>query len=188
MMNMKKVIIIIAIVVCILTAFCLFFSYTKADVSSFGRKYQHEEESNVDPGIGMVEIPADGMVEEGFQTHLPLIVIDVDLEKIPNIYGFVDDKHEVRGYRDENVTNPWETMTISLIDNENNVNTLGDLPVFESGGMIKIRGASSRAFEKKQYGIKLLDESGMVSEQALLGLEADEDWVLSNSILDATHI
>lgn len=188
MMNMKKVIIIIAIVVCILTAFCLFFSYTKADVSSFGRKYQHEEESDVDPGIGMVEIPADGMVEEGFQTHLPLIVIDVDLEKIPNIYGFVDDKHEVRGYRDENVTNPWETMTISLIDNENNVNTLGDLPVFESGGMIKIRGASSRAFEKKQYGIKLLDESGMESEQSLLGMEADEDWVLSNSILDATHI
>ena len=92
------------------------------------------------------------------------------------------------GYRNEAITEPWEEMTISIIDNKNNVNTLGDEAAFSSNGLIKIRGASSRNFEKKQYGIKLLDEQSLESEVSLLGMEADEDWVLSNSILDSSYI
>ena len=55
-------------------------------------------------------------------------------------------------------------------------------------GKIKLRGASSRSFQKKQYGIKLLDDEGKELEAPLLGMDADEDWVLSNSILDASQI
>lgn len=183
---MKKTFITIGIVSCVLLIFCLVFSHVNVDVSTSVRKYQHEESGNVNPQIGITEIPDDGIITEEFQTHLPLVVIDVNPEEIPNVFMLGADS--VMVYRDKAVTEPWKEMTISIIDNENNVNTLGDKATFSSTGLIKIRGASSRNFEKKQYGIKLLDEQNLESEVALLGMEADEDWVLSNSILDSSYI
>ena len=93
-----------------------------------------------------------------------------------------------REYRDPNVTDPWIPVTFTLVDNANDHNKITDAPSFVNHGKIKLRGASSRSFQKKQYGIKLLDDEGQELEAPLLGMDADEDWVLSNSILDASQI
>jgi len=43
---------------------------------------------------------------------------------------------------------------------------------------IEIRGSSSQSFPKKQYGVELRDELGNGVSAALLGMPAEEDWVL----------
>lgn len=49
---------------------------------------------------------------------------------------------------------------------------------------IEKRGHSSQALPKKQYGIELWDHAHADVEQALLGMPADSDWVLSAPYMD----
>lgn len=44
---------------------------------------------------------------------------------------------------------------------------------------IKLRGYTSMNFDKKQFGISLVDKDGEDKEASLLGMPAAEDWVLS---------
>ncbi len=150
--------------------------------------YQHVTEASADPSIGSATIPEDYVIDEEFVTHLPLVVIDLQGNTIPNIYQFTEDGYG-REYSQEGLINPdpWVGMTIEIIDNENHENHLMDEPVLTNNGKIKLRGMSSREFDKKQYGIKLMD-GDVELEESVLGMEADEDWVLSNSILDMSGI
>ena len=151
-------------------------------------KYQHVMESDADSLIGSETMTEDYTVDEDFVTHLPLVVIDLQGNTIPNIYKFTADGMG-RKYTAEGLLNPdpWVSMSIKIIDNDNNENKLTDEPVLINNGKIKLRGMSSRKFDKKQYGIKLMD-GDMELEEPVLGMEADEDWVLSNSILDMSGI
>lgn len=150
--------------------------------------YQHETEKDADSSIGTTTLPEDFHIDESFETHLPLVVIDLQGNTIPNIYGFSKDGTK-RAYTEEGLENPnpWASMTIQIIDNENHQNHLTDEPAVENNGLIKLRGMTSRGFEKKQYGIKLMDGENEL-ESSVLGMEADEDWVLSNSLLDLSGI
>ena len=146
--------------------------------------YQHIMEGDADSSIGEATIPEDYVLDESFVTHLPLVVIDLQGNSIPSIYQFTADGMG-REYSAEGLINPdpWVNMTIQIIDNDNHENYLTDVPQLTNNGKIKIRGMSSRKFEKKQYGIKLMD-GDMELEESVLGMEADEDWVLSNSMID----
>lgn len=150
--------------------------------------YQHETEKDADSSIGTTTLPEDFQIDESFETHLPLVVIDLQENTIPNIYGFSKDGTK-RVYTKEGLENPnpWVAMTIRIIDNENHQNHLTDEPSIENNGLIKLRGMTSRGFEKKQYGIKFMDGDNEL-ELPVLGMEADEDWVLSNSLLDLSGI
>ena len=150
--------------------------------------YQHVIEGDADSSIGSPTIPADYILNEDFVTHLPLVVIDLHGNTIPNIYKFTSDG-KGREYTQEGLLNPdpWASMSIKIIDNDNHENHLYDEAQFTNNGKIKLRGMSSRSFEKKQYGIKLMD-GDVELEESLLGMEADEDWVLSNSLLDMSGI
>lgn len=150
--------------------------------------YQHVIENDRNPLIGSSTIPTDYVLQEDFVTHLPLVVIDLHGNTIPNIYKFTSDGMG-RKYTNEGLVNPdpWASMSIKIIDNENHENHLFDKAEFTNNGKIKIRGMTSRKFEKKQYGIKLMDGDEEL-EESLLGMEADEDWVLSNSLIDMSGI
>ena len=150
--------------------------------------YQHETEKDADSSIGTTTLPEDFHIDESFETHLPLVVIDLQGNTIPNVYAFSRDGTK-RTYSKEGLENPnpWASMTIQIIDNENHQNHLTDEPAVENNGLIKLRGMTSRGFEKKQYGIKLMDGENEL-ELSVLGMEADEDWVLSNSLLDLSGI
>jgi hypothetical protein len=43
---------------------------------------------------------------------------------------------------------------------------------------IEIRGSSSQSFPKKQYGIELKTDTGADRDASLLGMPAEEDWIL----------
>ena len=42
-------------------------------------------------------------------------------------------------------------MTITIIDNDNNENRLSDKPELVNNGKIKLRGMTSRGYDKKQF-------------------------------------
>ena len=44
---------------------------------------------------------------------------------------------------------------------------------------IKVRGYTSRNFDKKQYGLSLVDDAGADKKASLIDMPAAEDWVLS---------
>ena len=181
-------------VVAVLIIFGLVFYRLKENVqenaSESTRVFQHLEYEGVDTTVGPESIGVDGAIEpDSFATHLPLIVIDTGGEEIPDIYRHGEGDHlEDKYYVDPNITNPWIDMSMYIVDNEDHINKITDKPSFSNNGRIKLRGNSSREFAKKQYGIKLLDENGEELEYPLLGMEADEDWVICNSILDASYI
>lgn len=150
--------------------------------------YQHIMESDADSSIGLETIPENHVVDEDFVTHLPLVIIDLQGNTIPNIYRFTSDGLG-REYSMEGLINPdpWVSMSIEIIDNENHQNSPKDEAVLTNNGKIKLRGMSSRNFAKKQYGIKFMD-GDVELEESVLGMEADEDWVLSNSIADMSGV
>ncbi len=176
------------IVIVILVMFAIVFNKDKSNRYSLEtRTIQHIVDANTDSSVGPTEVNPDGTVDpETFATHLPLIIIDTNGEEIINIYEQGEDQS--RQYIDPNFTDPYVDVSFTVINNDSKVNRIDDKPYFSNNGKIKMRGNSSRGFPKKQYGIKLLDEKGEELEYPLLGMEKDEDWVLCNSILDATHI
>lgn len=156
--------------------------------TEYDTKYQHEMESDANPLLGTTSLPENFVLDESFVTHLPLVIIDFQGNTVPNIYSFTSDG-EGRQYSKEGLINPdpWVDMSIQIINNDNNENHLTDTPELVNNGKIKLRGMSSRSFPKKQYGIKLMDGTEEL-EVSVLGMEEDEDWVLSNSILDMSRI
>ena len=186
---MKKTIKIAVLVAVAMIVFALVFTWLKPqNINKYKTRYQHEIEADSDSSIGTADVPADFKVDENFQSHLPLVIIDLKGNRIPNVYMFTADG-KGKTYSPEGLINPnpWAEMTISIIDNDNNVNTLKDDPSIVNNGLIKLRGMTSRNYEKKQYGIKLMDGE-LESEISVMGMEADEDWVLSNSIADMSGI
>ena len=150
--------------------------------------YQHEVDGEVNPQLGSATVPEDFILDEEFVTHLPLVVIDLQGNEIPNIYKWTSDGNG-REYNEVGLANPdpWVSMSISIIDNDNNENHLTDAPQLTNNGKIKLRGMTSRNYSKKQYGIKFMDGEEEL-ETSVLGMEADEDWVLSNSLIDLSGV
>ncbi|MBE6003272.1 MAG: hypothetical protein E7232_04160 [Lachnospiraceae bacterium] len=178
----------VLLVALLLVSFVYGFYRIRTETTLKKYNFQHITNSNADPTIGPTVIPEGGIIDpETFATHLPLVVLDTYGAEVPNIYTSIDDI-QTRGYADPDITDPYIPVHMYLVNNESGGNKITDVPSFINDGKIELRGNSSRHFEKKQYKIKLLNESGSEIEEPLLGMEADEDWILCNSILDASYI
>jgi hypothetical protein len=92
-------------------------------------------------------------------SNLPIVVINTNGQEI------LDD--------------PKITADMGIINNADARNLMTDAFTDYSGKIgIEIRGSSSQSFPKKQYGIELRDAEGNGIDASLLGLPAEEDWVL----------
>ncbi len=176
------------LILLLLVIFCVVFYRIKVYEPQGYRYFQHERSRDADPSIGPEEVNADFTVDAGtFETHLPLIILDMGGKEPEVIYTYKPED-ESKIYKDPNVTDPFIGMSMKIIDTKDHHNTVSSEASFEGNGKIKLRGNSSLQFAKKQYGIKLLDDEGNELEESLLGMEPDEDWVLSNSLADASFI
>ncbi|HZV69455.1 MAG TPA: CotH kinase family protein [Saprospiraceae bacterium] len=92
----------------------------------------------------------------------------------------------------DNVTVPNEPKVpgkIKVVDNGNgNFNHITDVPVYEGFMGIEVRGASSQSFPKKNFGLETQDSLGADFAIALLGLPAEEDWILYAPYTDKSFI
>lgn len=149
------------------------------------RDWHHELAAESDPTIGSDQLPSDFIVDDTFESHLPLIVIDTHGQEIVN-YKYYDSESD--SFRYEEGVDPYTSITFSVFDSDNYVNRLSDSPTFSSSGKIKIRGNSSSALDKKQYRLQVLDSEGNKQSAPLLGLDAGEEWVLNGSQRDYTYM
>jgi len=104
------------------------------------------------------------------KTNLPLLIINTYNQEIPD--------------------EPKITASLKVVDNgPGNMNGfLDDATGYEGPIGIEIRGQSSQQFPKKGYGVELWTAAGADTSVSLLGMPADEDWVLSAPYSDKTML
>lgn len=145
------------------------------------RYHQHQE---AQPKADCTDHGADV-----FCTHLPLLSITTDAE-IPHPYR-LDEGGEI--LKQENGLPVFNDETVSAsvayYDSESKNNHLSDTPVVDEKALTRMRGRSSRAFDKQGYSIKFKEENGIDNKNiSLSGMTADSDWVLHGPFLDKTLI
>lgn len=187
---MKKNRIVSFMVISMLLVFCCVLATKQIQNidSGYENNLQHkvEMEKGADPSLGIKKFSDnDYTVSQDFVSHLPLVIIDLDGQKIPEAYEYIEDLERVVKKED---IDPYVNANLSVIDNENDINMLSDTPAEESGMQIKYRGNTSIGYLKHQYRIKLIDEDGNNNPQDIMGMGSDSDWVLNTSLADSSLI
>lgn len=125
--------------------------------------------------------------DEIFCTHLPLFNIVTDAP-IPDPFLYDENGEILRNKGMSLVTNEeMVSASVKFFTNPDGNNHLTDAPDFFERGLIRIRGHSSRRFDKKGYLLKFTTEDGVDGlNLSLDGMTADNSWVLHGPILDKT--
>lgn len=111
--------------------------------------------------------------EADFVTHLPIISIHTK-EAIPG---------EIRPENGE--PESYAVCEIAIYNSKNQWNTLQDMAVIQSDGLIRIRGNTSRRFDKKSYLLKFGTEQKK-QDISVMGMNSSDKWVLHGPFLDRT--
>jgi len=110
-----------------------------------------------------------------------------DVPGRPIAFGLGEYTRELRNTFHTTPQGETETLAhISLIDNSNNWNHDTDTPILESLANIRIRGNSSRFFDKPNYRISLINADDSNNRQPLLGMAPGHEWALHGPFLDKT--
>ena len=184
----KKLKIAISLVIYVVIA-CVLLGVWKYHLAgtSIKRIWHHEHAADADVTLGVYKVPDDYMVDDTFTSHLPLIIIDTHGEEIVN-YKYYDAETNSNVY--PKGIDPYTEVEISIIDNPNMINHLGDLPTQSSNGRIKVRGnqTSGVRFTKKQYQIKLDTPDGENNPMAIMGMAFSDTWVLNGTQMDESFL
>jgi len=166
------------------TAFiCLLTGYLKDNKELF-RNSESAEAEEADEEIK--SFGGDFTVDESFNSHLPLVVIDTNGEELQE-YGYWNkDSHTFDSH-----INPDDAMTdcdVYLYDKEEGQNFLSDEPEEVLNAKIRYRGNSSQIYEKKQYLIKFVDDLGQDKDVNVFGLGEGNSWALNGSMIDKSML
>ncbi len=110
-------------------------------------------------------------------SNLPLVWIDT---------GGVDvDSDE---FWDEDDTRAWVPVTASFFEpDDSGLASLADEPAWSGNAGLHVRGSSSaEEYDKKSYALETWDAQGADTDVSLLGLPAEEDWILHGPFSDKT--
>ena len=108
-----------------------------------------------------------------FNSHLPIVTIDTHGLKIP---GESRDGSTIK-------------TDVKIYDTKGNRNNyLTDIPALETSSITRIRGASSRRFDKKNYLLRFINENETKNYQSVMGMGEHYEWVLHGPFLDKTLI
>lgn len=117
--------------------------------------------------------------ENSFTTKLPIISINTGGEEIPGRPGELG-----VGY----IIDEFIPADVSIVQSGEGLNSLQSEPVLNSTAKIRIRGNSSRHFDKPGYLLKFTDENGNSKKQEVMGMAAHDTWVMHGPFLDKTLI
>lgn len=119
-------------------------------------------------------------------THLPIIIINTNGAEIPG-----------EPYRDGETGQTYYTVsadgsdtiaaTADIIDGDGN-NHLSDSATLSSNIRIRLRGNSSRHFDKKPYFLEFINPDGTNNDCEVMGMAAHHEWALHGPYLDKTLI
>ena len=147
------------------------------------------------PAAPIQENPLQGINEDftvtaEFSSHLPIVVIDTGgIEPPVNTYFKKDHENSTNGiYVPIEGLDPYVEGTIYVLEKESGMNSLADEPVLSSCIRIKRRGNTSMNYEKAQWMVKTITESGQYNEVDMLGMGAEHDWILNGSMYDKSML
>lgn len=171
--------------ICILVVLALVLTTTAAicleqEGQETYRYHQHLEE----PGY----TPCEDHGDEMFCSHLPLVIINTEGQEVP---GAVTGEHDRFGQSLHTVSEEGENsvnVSVSIIDNASGNNHLNDEADLTTRSLIRIRGNSSRRFEKSSYQLKFVNEEGMDCNLEVMGMDAHSEWVLYGPYLDKSLV
>ena len=123
-----------------------------------------------------------------FCTHLPIIKIDTNGKTIPGEPILDASSGHTLQYTMSETGEETILSKLSVIDNVGENNHTEDASSVSSDIRIRIRGNSSRHFEKKGYIIKMITSGGLNNPQSLIGMDAHHEWALHGPYLDKTLI
>ncbi|MEG0354950.1 MAG: CotH kinase family protein [Lachnospiraceae bacterium] len=180
-------------IACLTVVLVAFFQLKTGKVQY--RVHQHKaavvtEADNKDP-LGCITPTSESKVQydaqavdvSKLQTHLPIVMIDTD-EEIPGAPYYEEGSSHLYTIAENGDDEAWATMKI--IDNQKTINTLAEKPALLSNIKIRVRGNTSRWFDKKSYAVKLVDNNGNHEDKKVLGMEANHSWALHGPFLDKT--
>ena len=124
-------------------------------------------------------------------SHLPLVLIDTGGEAIPGV-PIPDADSNIENNRFTTTADDGSTLlraSVSVVDHAEGNNHPADTPTLQSVIDIRVRGNSSRYFDKHSYLVKTLTDDGAASRDvAMLGMDAFDEWALHGPYLDKTLI
>ncbi len=127
--------------------------------------------------------------EDLFCTHLPLMSITTDAP-IPDPYLYDADGNVV--YTDNGHAARNDEMVSSLVqyfDSETENNHLTDSPVVSEQALIRIRGNTSREYDKPGYLLKFKADDLVTNlDVSFSGMTPDNEWALHGPFLDKSLI
>ena len=128
--------------------------------------------------------------EDVFCTHLPLINIETE-QPVPDPYVYEPDGKVRRNPKNKRreANELMVHSSIQVFDSQTENNHLTDKPTFDEKGLFRIRGNTSREFDKKSYLVKFTQENYVDNKDIpLAGMTADSSWALHGPFLDKTLI
>lgn len=127
------------------------------------------------------EILSEETTGNTFSSHLPIMEINTDYP-MPSSHIIEENDYRERNY--ESVS-----ATTNYYDNETKLNSLRDLPTITENSTIRIRGRSSRSYDKKSYLLKFKKDNLIDNKKvSLSGMTEDSEWALHGPYLDKTLI
>lgn len=142
-------------------------------------------------GDPLAGLRADFTPTKDFSTNLPIVILTAD-GVIPRYDGDLD--ADWKTDTDDGVPKTgalekrWVSGHLRLIDTGTGVNTLADAPAAETDLVLRRRGHSSMQYDKPQYLLKAVTESGEENPVDLLGMGAFDRWILNGSLADKSML
>lgn len=121
-------------------------------------------------------------------THLPLVIIDTGGQEIPGKRTGETDAFGEWLYTTAADGQDVINISIAIIDNQDRNNHPSDAPALTTTTEIRVRGHSSREFEKSSYQLDFVDEKGEAAPAAVMGMPAHSEWVLNGPYLDKSLV
>lgn len=121
-------------------------------------------------------------------SHLPLVIIDTGGQTIPGAATGEYDSFHSATYTLAPDGREVIDATLSIIDNEGRNNHPSDTPALTTTTEIRLRGYSSRHFEKAPYQLDFVDEEGNAAPAEVMGMSAHHEWALNGPYLDKSLV
>lgn len=171
----------IVVVICIIILICIsaISNFLFSPQEKIVRYEQHLESSKMQDS---------GSVENGdLVSHLPLISITTNGQKIPG-KPVCDEDGVVLYYETGNNGEEEIKVEINIYDNEQAQNSLKNEEDIKSNAFFRIRGNSSRRFDKNSYKISFVDNQDLPVQYEVMGMSQGDEWALYGPFLDKTLI
>lgn len=121
-------------------------------------------------------------------SHLPLVIIETGGQTIPGRLTPEVDRFDQRVYSTAEDGASTIRVNLRVIDQAGRNNHPSDEPAVDTASEFRVRGYSSRYYQKLSYLLKFMDETDVHQDIPVMGMGAHFEWALHGPIIDKTLI